>query len=97
MFLLQAAIAGGAFIIALIGIALLIGIPLLTFILSAYFSNQNKKEQAQNVPVSKLEELKRSQATKSQLPKSFVIAIVIMIVLVLLGILILGLAIPNFE
>ena len=97
MVLLQAAIAGGMFVAVLIGLVLLIGLPLLTFILSAYYSGQNNREQERNPALSKAGEPQKPEKKRTYLLSGFLTALVIMIALVLIVLLLIGLAVPGFE
>jgi H+/gluconate symporter-like permease len=81
MFLLQAAIAGGFVLLTIIGVALLIGIPVLTIIIAAFFTSKDSSPANSPSPAAAST---KNPAPKSHFLKSFVIATAIVIIALIL-------------
>lgn len=88
--LLQAGIMFGMLLIAAIGAALLIGVPLLTYFISTYLSKQDK-----NKVLSVIENSQKTSKQKRHLFKSFVLSVVIIITIIIVGTFTLLLLMPD--
>jgi len=96
MFLLQEAIIGGMIIMIVIGIAFLIGVPVVTILLKNVFNSKADKSEVQKIDLDSKTKTYKIQKANTLFLRIF-FAIIIIFILVNIAIIIFDSIFPGFE